>query len=80
MTWQEGVGVALVALGLLAGVYVAAQRPSFWIEFGWRAFSAIRPMLWSYISKRNSPEIEKQMQDCVRRGGEWDNFRKRCKR
>lgn len=79
MTWQEGVGIALVVIGLLAGVYVAAQRPSFWVEFGGRVVSALSPMVWAYISKRNSPDIERRMQECYRRGGEWDNFRKKCK-
>lgn len=79
MSWQEGVGVALVVIGLLAGVYVAAQRPSFWVECGARIFAALRPMVWAYLSKRNTPEVEARMQECLRRGGEWDNHRKKCK-
>jgi hypothetical protein len=80
MTWQEGVGVVLVCIGLLAGVYVAAQRPSFWIGFIGRAFTALQPMVWAYLSKRMPPEKEKEWRDCIRRGGEWDHIRKRCKR
>lgn len=79
MTWQEGVGIALVVIGLVAGGYIAAQRPSFWVEFVGRVFAALRPLIWEYVSKRNSPEIEARMHDCIRRGGEWDNFRKKCK-
>lgn len=80
MTWQEGVGIALVVIGLLAGTYVAAQRPSFWIEFVARAFDALRPIIWGYVSKRMTPEQEADWRDCIRRGGEWDHMRKRCKR
>lgn len=79
MSWQEGVAVGLVCLGLLAGGYLAAQRPAFWMEFGSRVLLALAPKIWAYVSKRNTPEIEQQMADCVRRGGTWDNFRKRCK-
>jgi hypothetical protein len=32
------------------------------------------------ILKRNPPDVEERMNDCIRSGGQWDNFRKRCKR
>ena len=31
MSWQEGVAITLVILGLGAGAVLVAQRPSFWI-------------------------------------------------
>jgi hypothetical protein len=77
MTWQEGVAVGLVVLGLLAGGYIAAQRPSFWIEFGGRLLKKLWPLFFAYISKRMSPEKEKEFQQSVRRAQEWDPFRKR---
>jgi hypothetical protein len=80
MTWQEGVAVGLVLVGLLAGGYIAAQRPTFWIEFGGRLLRKLWPLLFAYFTKRMSPEKEKEMQDCFRRGGQWDPVRKRCKR
>jgi len=79
VTWQEGVGVTLVVIGLLAGGYMAAQRPSFWMEFGVRVFNALRPLLWAYLSKRMSPEDEAKMQQCLRQGREWDPVRKKCR-
>lgn len=33
MNWQEGVAVIVVLLGLGAGDFLVAQRPSFWLEF-----------------------------------------------
>mgnify|MGYP003341171930 CR=1 FL=1 len=33
MSWQEGVAIAVVLLGLGAGAFLVAQRPSFWLEF-----------------------------------------------
>jgi hypothetical protein len=80
MTWQEGVGIALVCIGLLGGAYAVAQRPSFWIEFGARLIKAIMPRVIVYFTKRMPPEKEKEWRDCIRRGGEWDHIRKRCKR
>lgn len=76
MTWQEGVAVLVIVAGLGAGAFLVAQRPSFWIEFGARLIKATLPALL----KRMPPEKEAEWRDCVRRGGEWDHFRKRCKR
>ena len=58
MSWQEGVAVAVVLLGLGAGAFLVAQRPSFWIEFGGRFVKALLPLAWRYVSKRMPPEEE----------------------
>ena len=79
MKWQEAVAVGLVLVGLVAGAYLAAQRPAFWIEFGGRILQVAWPYMYEYVTARNTPEIEIQMQRCVRRGGEWDNFNKKCR-
>lgn len=75
MTWQEVIATIVVLLGLGAGVVLFAQRPSFWIEFGVR----LGQRLWPLLIKRMSPEKEKEWRDCIRRGGEWDHRRKKCK-
>ncbi len=75
MTWQEAIATIVVLLGLGAGVVLFAQRPSFWIEFGVR----LGLRLWPLLIKRMSPEKEKEWRDCIRRGGEWDHHRKKCK-
>jgi hypothetical protein len=80
MSWQEGVGIVLVVLGLLGGLIIAGQRPSFWVEFVGRAFIALRPVIWKYVSKPMDKDTEQEWRDCIRRGGEWDHMRKRCKR
>lgn len=41
MSWQEGVAVAVVLLGLGAGAFLVTQRPSFWLEFGVRIGQAL---------------------------------------
>jgi hypothetical protein len=46
MTWQEVVAVAVVLLGLGAGAFLVAQRPSFWIEFGSRLGKILLPLAW----------------------------------
>ncbi len=75
MTWQEGVAVLVIVAGLGAGAFLVAQRPSFWIEFGARLIKAALP----FLLKRMTPEQERAFQNCVRRGGEWDHVRKKCK-
>jgi hypothetical protein len=79
MTWQEVVAVIIVCAGLFAGAFLYGRRPAFWIEFGARIFAVIRAPLWNYLTKRMSPEDEKRMHECIRRGGVWDNFRKKCR-
>ena len=51
MSWQEGVAVTVVLLGLGAGAFLVAQRPSFWIEFGARLGNALLPLAWRYFEK-----------------------------
>ena len=68
MSWQEGVAVAIVLLGLSAGAFLVAQRPSFWIEFGQRLGKAMLPLAWRYVSKRMSPEEEAAWRQAERRG------------
>ena len=44
MTWQEVVAITVVLLGLGAGAFLVAQRPSFWIEFGSRLGRDLLPL------------------------------------
>lgn len=79
MTWQEAIATVVVLLGLGAGAFLFAQRPSFWVEFGVRLGQRFWPSIRTYVLKRNTPAVEAAMHDCIRRGGEWDNFRKKCR-
>ena len=69
MNWQEGVAFTVVFLGLGAGAFLVAQRPSFWIEFGQRLGEALLPLAWRYVSKRMPPEVEAAWRQAERRGG-----------
>ena len=73
MSWQEGIAVAVVLLGLGAGAFLVAQRPSFWIEFGARLGKTLLPLAWRYVSKRMPPEEEAAWREAEWRGqrGEW---------
>ena len=68
MSWQEVVAVAVVLLGLGAGAFLVAQRPSFWIEFGARLGKALLPLAWRYVSKRMPPEEEAAWRQAERWG------------
>ena len=81
MNWLEIAAIALVCLGLVAGAFLFARRPEFWIEFGIRLFQRVWPFALGYFMKlgrRHDPETERRMQECVRRGGRWNNVKKRC--
>ena len=79
MTWQEGVAYSLVVVGLLAGLYIAGQRPSFWIDFGGRIIAGLWPLIMAAVMKRMTPEEEAEWRAEQRagRGDEW--MRKRMK-
>jgi hypothetical protein len=75
MTWLEIAAIAALLVGVGAGGYLVARRPTFWVGLGAAVFKSLLP----HLAKRMTAEQEKAFQDCVRRGGEWDPFRKRCK-
>ena len=75
MTWLEIAAIAVLLIGIGAGGYLVAQRPTFWVGMGVAAFRAVLP----HLAKRMTAEEEQAFRDCVRRGGEWDPMRKRCK-
>ena len=79
MSWQEGVAVTAVILGLSAGAFLSAQRPSFWIEFGSRLAKALLPLAWRYVSKR-MPEEEAAWRQAERRGQGDEWLKKRWRR
>ena len=82
MGWQEGVAVVVVLLGLGAGAFLAAQRPSFWLEFGVRLGQALLPRALKYLARRMSPEDEAAWREAERRGqgDEWLKQRRLNKR
>lgn len=79
MNWFEIAAITAVLVGVGAAGFLVAQRPSFWVNMGVHVAKEVGPLLLKYLSRRNSPEIERKMQDCIRRGGKWDNFQKRCR-
>jgi hypothetical protein len=85
MTWLDGVAYVVIFAALFCVVYLYARRPAFWVELSGRVIVALRPYILAslsaviaYVTNRNTPEVEAQMAECVRRGGRWDNFRKKC--
>ena len=76
--WFWIAGLALfVCLGV--GAYFVARSPSFWIGLGKQIIALALPDILEYLKARNTPEDEGKMAKCVRMGGEWDNFNKKCR-
>ena len=75
MTWLEIAAIVVLLIGIGAGGYLVAQRPTFWAGLVVVVFKAVLP----HLAKRMTAEQEREFRDCVRRGGEWDPMRKRCK-
>ena len=72
----------MVLLGLGAGAFLVAQRPSFWLEFGVRVGQALLPRVLKYVTRRMPPEEEAAWREAERRGqgDEWLRERLRSKR
>ena len=58
MSWQDGMAVTVLflGLGLGAGVFLVALRLSFWIEFGSGLGKALLPLAGRFVSRRMPPE------------------------
>ena len=82
MSWQEGIAVTAMLLGLGAGAFLVAKRQSFWLEFGVRIGWRLRPLAWCYVSKRMPLEEEAAWREAERRGqgDEWLKQRHRVRR
>ena len=72
--WILAIGVFFLS-ALFVGVMIIAQSPNFWYGLLAAMVAAALP----FIAKRNSVEVEKEMQKCTRMGGTWDNFNKTCR-
>jgi len=57
-----------VLLGLGAGSFLVAQRPSFWLEFGIRLGKALLPRAVRYLTRRMSTEEEAAWREAEMRG------------
>ncbi len=73
----------VIAAGLVlclgAGAFMVARSPAFWISLAAQISAVLIPSLRQIITKRMTQEQEAAYHACVRRGGEWDNFKKRCR-
>lgn len=67
-------GFLLVTRGDALTVYATKA-----LQLVWPAFLKMIPSITAWLAKRNTPAVEKEMQECVRRGGTWDNFAKKCR-
>lgn len=68
-----------VMVAVVVGGVLAARRPEFWGGVISAVVAQVMPRIVEFVVRRNPPEIELKMQECVRRGGEWDNFKKQCR-
>lgn len=78
MTLIEAVLLAAALIGVVAGGFLVAQRPSFWFGLGTVMFRAGMPHLIKHITKRMPPEEEEAWRKCQLRGGKWNHLKKRC--
>jgi hypothetical protein len=82
MNWAIGLILVLgfvlpIGIGLGLGAYRAIQSPAFVGGAATILFNAFIPILKEFVGGRNTPEIEKKMNEVIRRGGQWDNFHKK---
>ncbi len=83
-------GILLVAIVLIGGggliaslaLYRSAGSPIFWFNLSQLIWKELKPRLlkaaYDFVA-RNAPAVEKAMVACIKSGGVWDNFKKKCK-
>lgn len=76
MSWIEIAAIVVLLIGIGAGGFLVAQRPTFWLGMLTAVVKALLPI----VLKRMPPEEEAAWRDCIKRGGEWDHIRRRCKK
>lgn len=78
----EGLVIGLLVMAVLLGVGSAAflvmRSPGFWIDAARQIGRELLPKVTQIITKPMPPEQLKAWQDCQRRGGKWNHFKKRC--
>lgn len=71
---QEAIVIVALIAGLAIGTYFVARAPEFWIGMLSHVIKSMVPVL----AKRLPPEQEAAWRDCIRRGGKWNNHKRRC--
>lgn len=71
---QEAIVIIALIAGLAIGTYFVARAPEFWIGILSHVIKSMVPVL----TKRMPPEQEAAWRDCIRRGGKWNNHKRRC--
>ena len=77
MIWWM-IGAALFGVAALS-IWGAFRSPDFVAGLTAVVAKAAVKAIAPIVAKRMTPEQEKAFQACVRRGGDWDHIRKRCK-
>lgn len=71
--------LAVILVVAAGSVWYAFQQPGFVAGLIAIAATAAVKAAMPAIGKRMTKEQERAFQECARRGGEWDPFRKRCR-
>lgn len=71
---QEAIVIIALIAGLAIGTYFVARAPEFWVGILSHVIKSMVPVL----TKRMTPEQEAAWRDCIRRGGKWNNHKRRC--
>jgi hypothetical protein len=72
--------VMAVLLGVGGAAFLVMRSPAFWGEVVKELILKAWPQIKEVLTKRMDPKTEQAWRDCIRRGGEWDHVKKRCKR
>lgn len=78
MRWWLWALAAVTLVAAAAGVWFAAQSPTFVAGLTALAVGAAWKAVAPAVLRRMPPELEKQWRDCERRGGRWNHRTKRC--
>jgi hypothetical protein len=79
---SDGVITTLLVLSVLIGIggasFMVFRSPAFWGDVISEIATKAWPEIVKVFTKRMDPETEKAWRDCQRRGGKWNQHKRRC--
>ena len=73
MSWLEIAMIGCALVGIAAGAFLVAQRPTFWFGLGTVILKAAWPYLVKFVTAPEPEDVRQARLQCGRQGWRWDH-------